>query len=521
MTFSKNFYLYIFLFFFIIIGANFSIHTGVTHDETYDYNVWIANKNYILNFLFGYNLDTTYLSGGGKFYGSGFHYLSSLLEFFTVNLPQLSSYDVVAKEILSKHISVFLLFVVSGLVFRKILKIIINDYYFVNLSTVFYLLYPYLLGHSFFNVKDIPFLTFWLICSYFIIRISKNYLKKNIILKKHIFFLSIFTGYLLSIRISGILIFIQYFIFILMLSNDKKFNLIVFLKRIYKEAIIATFLIFFIYIILQPGIWSNPLLIFDAIKYMSSHIQSVCTLTLGECMKAQDLPASYLFIWIFFKLPIVILIGLILYFYIEKKIENSFNNYIIISLIFSISSIIVLLILFNVNLYDEIRQVMFLIPLIFIISLTSLNYFSKRVFSILINFFIIYFIFQNIFIYPYNYIWINNFSHFSKINKVFELDYWGASTKKVASVINQNRLNVEACLITNRNDALELLLPGDKCLIEFKNLHQKQTKPFYVALFERGINKGVPNNCRLFFEEKKRVNFSNEKLTLAKIYKCD
>ena len=175
MTIKKNFYLYIFLFFFILIGAYLSINTGITHDETYDYNVWIANKNYILNFFFGYDLDTTYLSGGGKFYGSGFHYLSSLLEFFTGNLPQLSSYEGDAKKILSKHISVFLFFVLSGLFFKKILKIIINDNYFVNLGTIFYLLYPYLLGHSFFNVKDIPFLSLWLICSYYIIRISRNY----------------------------------------------------------------------------------------------------------------------------------------------------------------------------------------------------------------------------------------------------------------------------------------------------------------------------------------------------------
>ena len=45
---------------------------------------------------------------------------------------------------------------------------------FSNLGTIFYLSYPYLLGHSFFNVKDVPFLSVWLICTYYIIKISNK-----------------------------------------------------------------------------------------------------------------------------------------------------------------------------------------------------------------------------------------------------------------------------------------------------------------------------------------------------------
>ena len=78
------------------------------------------------------------------------------LEFFSVKLPQLNEYTDYGKIILSKHISVFLLFVTSGLIFKKIIKLITKNNHHANLSTIFYLLYPYLLGHSFFNIKDIP-----------------------------------------------------------------------------------------------------------------------------------------------------------------------------------------------------------------------------------------------------------------------------------------------------------------------------------------------------------------------------
>ena len=65
------------------------------------------------------------------------------------------------------------------------------------------------------------------------------------------------------------------------------------------------------------------------------------------------------------------------------------------------------------------------------------------------------------------------------------------------------------------------LITTNKCLINFNKLHKKVQRPFYVALMERGINKGVPNNCKIIFNEQINLNFSNETLTLAKVFRCD
>ncbi len=521
MTYFKKNYYFIFLFFFILVGVHFSLDTGLTHDELHDFNVSVANKNFAFNFIFDKNLDTSYLAGTNKFYGSGFHYISSIIELFIVHLPQLDEFSPLGKKLLSKHVSVFILFSISGIFLRKIIKLITKNTLHANLSSIFYLLYPYLLGHSFFNVKDIPFLTFWLICTYFLIRIIKKYFTNEIITKKHIIFLGFFTAYLLSIRVSGILIFIQYLIFILTMVNIKKLNFFNFLKKNFNKITVSLFITISFYIILQPSYWENPFLIINAISFMAQHLQTACTITLGECMKAQNLPASYLPIWFFFKTPIIILCGLIIYFKIENKIsQKPLEQTILTSLALSILSILILLILFNVNLYDEIRQVMFLMPLIFIFSLSLLHFFSKKIATISILFFIIYFIFQNINIYPYNYIWINNFSHITKVQNVFELDYWGVSTKKISNYLKSNNLDND-CMITNRNDAIDTLIPGDKCLIDFKKLHDKNQRPFYVALMERGLNKGTPINCDLIYKEEISINFSSEKIVLAKVFKCN
>ena len=518
---KKN-YFYLFIVCFIFVGVLLALNTGITHDEYHDLFVWKANQNLILNKLFNSNLDTSYITGGGLYYGSGFHYISFLVEFLTLQIPIIDNFDDITKLLLSKHITVFLFFATSGIFIRKILKIITNNSTFSNLGSIFYLLYPYLLGHSFFNVKDIPFLSVWCICTYYIIRIIKTFLEKDIILKKHIIFISVLTGYLLSIRISGILIFIQYLIFIFFTTEVKKIKFLKLIRKFFKDLFIFIFLTFFIFFLLQPSYWENPLIIFQAIKYMSQHIQTVCTITLGECMKAQELPASYIPIWFFFKLPLIILFGLSLYPFIESKIKSKNHKLLIInSLGLSSVSIIILLILFEVNLYDEIRQIMFLLPSIFIISLSLIFFYSKKIFKYLILFFIIFFAIQNIKIYPYNYVWINNFSHITKIGGVFELDYWGVSTRNIASKINEINLKNSECIISNRNNGLKPFLREGQCFIPFNDLHKNNKRPFYVSLMERALSKGLPNNCSLIYTENKNINFSHEKVSMATLYKCD
>ena len=69
----------------------------------------------------------------------------------------------------------------------------------------------------------------------------------------------------------------------------------------------------------------------------------MCTITLGDCLKSMNLPANYYFIWLFFKLPILIILSLFLFPLIEKKIDKDlFSKIVIYSLLFT-SIIIVLL----------------------------------------------------------------------------------------------------------------------------------------------------------------------------------
>jgi hypothetical protein len=301
-------------------------------------------------------------------------------------------------------------------------------------------------------------------------------------------------------------------------NQKKKEFFQVFLKHIVNFILLTTFVFF----LLHPNYWDNPFKVFESIRYMSQHIQTVCTITLGECMKAQSLPASYIPIWMFFKLPILIIFSLILFPLVEKDIfTNKERKTHIGSIIFTILLIIFLLIVMKVNLYDELRHIIFLIPLIFIVGLSFIYFFRKKIAIYLVSFFIFVFLIENIKIFPYNYIWLNNFSSLTKINKSFELDYWGVSAKKIAHYLKENNIDKKGCIISNRNDTIKSFLNDEeRCFLPFRDLHKKNKRPFYVILMERNRNKGHPNSCNNIHKETVNINYSNEKLILAKIYEC-
>ncbi len=519
---KKN-YFYYFIFFYLILGIYLSLNVGITHDEYHSFKLWELNKEKFLNVFFNQDFNVSLLESPDGFYGIGFHIFSFPIEYFT-NLA-FSQYNIseYGKLLIIKHPSVFILFIISGFYFKKIIFIITKSKNFSYFSTILYLTYPYLLGHSFFNIKDIPFLSVWLVCTYYIIIILQFFIKEKKINIKDLTILSFLTAYLLSIRISGVLIFIEYFIFLILLINIYKLNTTKLIKIFYKNFILF-FLIFLSSLyILSPSYWDNPARVFNAIQYMSQHVQTACTITFGECMKAQNLPSSYIPIWLFFKLPIIILFGLVIFPIVEKKIFlRKDNTFIIGSLLISTLMIILLLIFLNVNLYDELRQILFLIPIIFIVSLCSIYFFSEKYSLHIIIFFIVFFILQNIKIYPYNYIWLNNFSTITKINNVFELDYWGVSSKKIAKFLNKQNLNSNNCIIANRTDGIKSFIKNkNNCFLPIQSLHKKNARPFYIALIERGVGKGVPNNCDNIYVEKINMNFSKEDLILAKVYKCN
>jgi hypothetical protein len=119
-------------------------------------------------------------------------------------------YSAQGSRLIWAHASVFLAFIGSGIIFRFCLARLTGDQFISVLGMFVFLLWPYLFGHSMMNVKDIPFMCAWLCCTLQVLRIFQASQFSTQALIGNFVLLGTLTAWLISIRVSGILIFIQY-----------------------------------------------------------------------------------------------------------------------------------------------------------------------------------------------------------------------------------------------------------------------------------------------------------------------
>ncbi len=523
-----NSLIYIFLIGYLFIGIYLSINTGISHDEYHEQLNWEINLKSIKDF-FSTGTYKDLIEYKDRYHGIGFNIISQPFQkIFNELISNYLNISEFGSTLISKHIIVFVIFFISGFFFYSICNDLFGDKTFSIISLLIFYLYPYLFGHAHFNPKDIPFLSFWIINTYLLLKTFKNFEKERLINFKVIFYFSLATAFLISIRIVGVLILLQYLIFLIVYleSTNKKFiNFIRFYKLNFIYFLILT--IFFVYI-MNPIFWHNPLEIFNSLKWMSKYQQDICTLTLGDCMKSLNLPSSYYFIWLFFKLPILIILGLIIFPFIEKKIlNNSLNKIFIYSLLITIATILILFIIFNVAVYDEIRHIMFLIPLLFLVSLHNLYLFNKKIFYYSGSFLIIFFIFENFKINPYQYTWMNSFSKLYNINKTFEVDYWGISNKNLYRSIEnhflKNNLNLDnnICVFGDLYSSAFLKNKNFHCFKSYSKLDAANKRPFYVIKNVRNFKRSDPKNCKLISMENYHYSFSKQKINAGSSWYCN
>lgn len=511
---------------YFLLGIYLSINTGISHDEFHEQLNWEIHIKAIYEFFKSGSYDNL-LNYKDRYHGVGFHLFSQPFQY--IFSTPISEYLVISKYggiLLSKHIAIFIIFFVSGLFFYKICRLLINNNLFCNLSILFYLFYPYLFGHSLFNPKDIPFLSLWVICTYFIIKILKELYCKKKVRTKNVLILSFLTSYLISIRITGILIFVEYLVFLLVYLENQKIKVLDFLKQNLRNIFILIISVSIFTYLLNPVFWHNPFELINSVSLMSKFNQNICTTTLGKCMSAQSLPASYYFIWLFFKLPIIIIFGIATFPFIENKLDKEkFSKSIIYSLIISFGIILIIFIIRNVAIYDELRHIMFLFPIIIITSLYFLFLFNRNVFLFLVSLSIIIFIVENVKLNPYQYTWLNSFAKLTNINENFEKDYWGISNKELNNSLiknyNSEKTNKNICVYGDAFSEVFLDRTSLDCFKTYSQLDEANDRPFYVIQNLRNTRRSNPKDCQLITNEKYKYFLSKQEIVLGSLWYCN
>ena len=530
MILKKKLTLIFFLFFYFFVGSTNSINSGISFDENYEELNWNFNIKVIQeisNTRFGkkefnrlkFDKEVKRFVG----YGIGFQLISQPIQFILKDLLKNNkNLDLYGAKLLSKHFVVFLFFFISGIIFYLILRKLIDNENFCILGCALYLTYPYLFGQAMFSPKDVPFMSVWLVCTYISFNLFEKLSDNQKLSLKSIFFLSIMTSYLLSIRISGLLIFIQYSISLLIFLSVFKINFLLFLEKFFKEIILFIFFTILFLFIFYPIFWIDPSLLIETFKINISHFNNVGTNTLGETMYSKNLPVTYLPIWFLVKVPLIILIGLITIPFVENKIFiNKKKSIYYGSVLLTILIIPLILILKKVHLYDEIRQVMFLLPLILIAGLVSLFIFSKYLYYLLGVLSLSLFIFENIKINPYQYVWFNIPARYVDLTKNFELEYQGISGREVANYLKTN-INQETCILANPLHSVRHFLNDTNfsCFDAWQKIDTNYKRPFLAVQNVRNLKKSTPYKCFSMYEASFKLLFQKKKIITAKLLEC-
>ncbi len=326
--FKSDVYFYFFLFLFYILGISLISDYGISWDESAQRMHGFVNGNYILKIFLGedlYNkifsdiINTKFAhieknppeltSHKGRAYGV-FYQLP--LAFFETVLK----IDTDKNIYQFRHFVNFSIFIISSIYFYKYLKLIFkNNSVLCFLGVIFLITNPRIFAQSFYNPKDIIFLSLFIISNYYGLLFFNNTNFKNC------FIFSIFSAALITTRTFGLVVpFIISIIFLVKIFKTKK---------IYYLRILIIFLIlllFFSYVF-WPYLWEDPLNRFlFIIKFFAEKSNNVEMLYFGKEILSTNLPWHYLVVYLTLSNPIYLIIlfvlGIIKFFIslIKKKI---------------------------------------------------------------------------------------------------------------------------------------------------------------------------------------------------------
>ena len=207
----KNTSIFIVYAFYFIVGAYLSVTNGISHDQYHEQLNWKINFDAIKSFYYNDNGYQQLLDYKDRYHGIGFHYFSQPIQFLTQNLiGKIDNINTEYAYYISRHLAVFVIFNISGIYFYLLSLKISDSKQFSLITTSIFFLYPYFFGHAQINGKDIPFLSIWLICTYYLFIIIENFYENKKVIFRYIILITFFTAFLISIRITGILILLEY-----------------------------------------------------------------------------------------------------------------------------------------------------------------------------------------------------------------------------------------------------------------------------------------------------------------------
>ena len=320
------------------------------------------------------------------------------------------------------------------------------------ITSLLTLLNPFFFGHMGMNSKDvIVFFDFIWSCYYFY-----RYCVEDKRLVKNLILFSLFFGFGCGVRLTFVVVIFPVIIVgLFYLFRKYRSNYLYLFKRL----ILHIPIVFFISVILVILCWPHIMVEINKgnlFEFISLVIKNTINwndgpkigLLNGDFYEVFNTPKNYFLTVAIYRIPfyfsLLVVVSYFLFFFKKLDTENEIKNYnqkfFLVNLIAFFP--IFLALILGVNIYDNLRLFLFIIPLFCIIAALSLDYFFKNLkdsisakislVAILILFSLSFYRF--IILTPYQYTYVNySYPSFGKSVEKFEQDYWGTSYKELVN----------------------------------------------------------------------------------------
>lgn len=298
-------------------------------------------------------------------------YYGQSVDNFTALINRVFSIE---NEFLTRHFTgaffFWLLLFFSGLLGKELT----NSYWTSALVVLSLLLTPRLFGQAFGNLKDIPFATGYVAGILYIIRILKTFPKQS---WRNVIYLALAIAFTISVRVGGLILFAYLGLGIVSLLIVKPFLLkyIVSTKscivRLTGQSLTIVVVGYFLGLLFWPfalqDVVRHPL---ESLSMMEHYAVSIKQIFNGEVFWSTELPPGYLIRWMWISTPEFILVGQIYFiaFLTYKFTKPGEQLFLELFALFTLVFPVVYVIAIGSNLYSGIRQMLFVVPVMIILS---------------------------------------------------------------------------------------------------------------------------------------------------------
>jgi len=505
ITKSEKVFLSIVFFVFMIIGFVLLPDFTVTWDEPRLFS-YADQSSGAYTFLGDENYEAYFGTDDLKYYGPAYLLLVNLI----VKTVKFVFHT-------SQTISVWHYVNYTVFLFGGIFLYMLSRYWLSIQSSIFvfllYLTQPIFFGHSFINLKDIPFMVSFVATIlagvgafnklYYQGKIhhqtgekkspSIEYEFVNIfntlkmLLREPLIWLFIFIlGFTAAIRILGFWAGVIIFIYSYMVLGYRKNSIFAF--------IIYCALAFLVSCFFWPFLWEYPIINFlSSLWVMSNFKWQGLVLYNGNYYHSNAIPWSYFPLLLLYQLtePFIILsLTAIFSFFSSDQRKDSKNKSFFLLFFFWFFLFFIGAILGKVSLYDNFRQLLFIFPPLFIFAGFGYEFIAmrlkKKYQAVLVFTLLLPGIFGIYSFHPYEYIYYNNFMGGTEnIYSRFETDYWGLSLYDATEYVNRNAPLGSDVFVYGAPDVVKMYARSDLYLRYIEKPCPTSSKNSYAILLLR------------------------------------